>query len=50
MNQWEHVLTSNEIGPDDAGKQVNVAGWIQDVRNLGGVAFVLLRTGAVLFR
>ncbi len=32
-----------------AGKKVTVAGWIQDTRNLGGIAFILLRdrTGVV---
>jgi aspartyl-tRNA synthetase len=31
------------IGPADFGREVAVAGWVEDVRNLGGIAFVVLR-------
>jgi aspartyl-tRNA synthetase len=34
-----------ELGPDDDGREVVVAGWIQEVRDLGGIAFVQLRQG-----
>lgn len=34
-------LTS--IGPADHGKEATLAGWVEDVRNLGGIAFVILR-------
>lgn len=34
---------STEIGAVDYGKEVAVAGWIEDVRKLGGVAFIILR-------
>jgi nondiscriminating aspartyl-tRNA synthetase len=34
---------SAAIGPDDFGTTVTVAGWLQDVRNLGGIAFLQLR-------
>jgi aspartyl-tRNA synthetase len=34
---------SSEIGPKDYGQTVTVAGWLQDVRNLGGIAFLQLR-------
>lgn len=34
---------SSAIGPDDFGASVAVAGWLQDVRNLGGIAFLQLR-------
>src|SRR6266704_1421745 len=32
-----------EITAQDDGKEVSVAGWAEDVRNLGGIAFVILR-------
>ena len=40
---------SSDIGSGDFGNTVTVAGWLQDVRNLGGIAFVQLRdrTGVV---
>lgn len=34
---------SSEISPQESGKEVRVAGWIHDIRNLGGIAFILLR-------
>ncbi len=34
---------STDIGPEDFGSTVTVAGWLQDVRNLGGIAFLQLR-------
>jgi len=35
--------TVSQIGAKDAGSIVSVAGWVEDVRNLGGVAFIILR-------
>lgn len=34
---------SLDIKPEDDGKEVRVAGWIQDIRNLGSIAFIILR-------
>ncbi len=34
---------SNEIGEKDYGKKISIAGWVEDIRNLGGIAFVILR-------
>ena len=34
---------STEIKPEDDGKEVRVAGWVQDIRNLGSIAFLILR-------
>ncbi len=31
------------IGPADHGKPTTLAGWIEDVRNLGGIAFLIVR-------
>lgn len=31
------------IGPDDTGHEVSCAGWVEDVRNLGGIAFLIVR-------
>src|SRR3989304_3654101 len=32
-----------ELSAADDGRNVTVAGWAEDVRNLGGIAFVILR-------
>jgi len=31
------------IGPDDMGHEASCAGWVEDVRNLGGIAFLIVR-------
>ena len=31
------------IGEDQIGAVVTLAGWVEDIRNLGGIAFILLR-------
>ena len=41
-------LTS--IGPADHGKEVSLAGWAEDVRNLGGIAFLIVRQRAGTFQ
>lgn len=34
---------SKEVSKKDFGKKIRVAGWIEDIRNLGGIAFIVLR-------
>ena len=34
---------SNEIGPELAGETVKVTGWVHEIRDLGGIVFVLIR-------
>ena len=43
MPSWQHVTYSNEITNAHFGKQVTVGGWVQDLRNLGGISFLQLR-------
>lgn len=43
MPQWQHITYSNQISPGDHGKPVTVGGWVQDLRNLGGISFLQLR-------
>src|SRR3989440_5350427 len=31
------------ITPADHGKEASIAGWVEDVRNLGGIAFLIVR-------
>jgi len=49
MAQLSARKMASELGPAFDGQEVTVAGWVQDVRNLGGIAFVQLRdsTGVV---
>ena len=34
---------SKEISQKDYNKQITVAGWIEDIRNIGSIAFIILR-------
>lgn len=43
MPVWQHILYSAEITAEHYGRTVSVGGWVQDIRNLGGISFVQLR-------
>jgi len=43
LPSWQHITYSREITPEQFGKTVTVGGWVQDVRNLGGISFLQLR-------
>ncbi len=43
MNDWRRTHYSGEITPEMEGSEVVVAGWVHEVRDLGGVAFVVVR-------
>ncbi len=32
-----------DVGPSDHGKPATLGGWVEDVRNLGGIAFLIIR-------
>jgi nondiscriminating aspartyl-tRNA synthetase len=40
---WQHITYSKEIDSSLYGKQVTIGGWVQDLRNLGGISFLQLR-------
>ncbi len=39
---------SNEITPENDGSEVRIAGWVHEIRDLGGLRFILLRDRAGL--
>ena len=43
MPKWQHITYSKDITPAVFGQQVTVGGWVQDLRNLGGISFLQLR-------
>jgi nondiscriminating aspartyl-tRNA synthetase len=43
LPQWQHITYSKDITPALFGQHVTVGGWIQDLRNLGGISFLQLR-------
>jgi len=40
---WQHITYSKDITTALHGQQVTVGGWVQDLRNLGGISFLQLR-------
>jgi len=44
MKEWlKERVYSRAVGPSLYGSEAVLAGWVQDIRNLGGIAFVQLR-------
>ncbi len=43
MPSWQHITYSKEIDSSHFGTQVTIGGWVQDLRNLGGISFLQLR-------
>lgn len=43
MPAWQHITYSKDIGPANFGQRITVGGWVQDLRNLGGISFLQLR-------
>ena len=49
MGDWRRTHYSADIGPELDGQEVVVFGWVQEIRDLGGLRFLLLqdKTGKV---
>jgi aspartyl-tRNA synthetase len=43
INIWHRDKYATEILEADFGTELSIAGWIHEIRNLGGIAFILLR-------
>jgi len=43
MGDWRRTHYSTDVKPDLDGKEVIVLGWVQDIRDLGGIRFVILQ-------
>ncbi|MEM2028750.1 MAG: OB-fold nucleic acid binding domain-containing protein, partial [Candidatus Bathyarchaeia archaeon] len=40
---WKRTHYTMEVTPDLDGKEVTLTGWIKEIRDLGGIKFLLLR-------
>jgi len=43
LEDWRRTHYSNKVNPSLDGKKVTVFGWVEDVRDLGGITFITLR-------
>jgi aspartyl-tRNA synthetase len=43
LNSWRRTHFSAEITPELDGKEVTVFGWVQELRDLGGIIFIILQ-------
>jgi len=43
LGEWRRTHCSTEIKPELDGKEVIVFGWIKEIRDLGGIRFLILR-------
>jgi nondiscriminating aspartyl-tRNA synthetase len=43
MGEWRRTHYSNEVGPIVDGEEVTVFGWVQEIRDLGGIRFLILQ-------
>jgi len=43
MGDWRRTHYSIDVKPDLDGKEAIVLGWVQDIRDLGGIRFVILQ-------
>ncbi len=43
LEDWPPFKGLRQIGEEDFDREVAAAGWLEEVRNLGGIAFLLLR-------
>ncbi|MBC7130434.1 aspartate--tRNA(Asn) ligase [Candidatus Bathyarchaeota archaeon] len=43
MGDWRRTHYSSEVKPELDGKEVTLFGWVQEVRDLGGITFIILQ-------
>jgi nondiscriminating aspartyl-tRNA synthetase len=43
VGDWTRTRYTDEVRPDDDGKEVTLFGWVQEVRDLGGIRFIILQ-------
>ncbi len=43
IDDWIRTHYSNQVSPDLDGKEVTLFGWVQEVRDLGGIRFIIMQ-------
>ena len=49
LNDWRRTNYANECNPEIAGEDITIMGWVHEIRDFGGIMFVIIRdvTGRV---
>ena len=49
LNDWRRTNYANECTPEIAGSDITIMGWVHEIRDFGGIMFVIIRdvTGRV---
>ena len=43
MGDWKRTHHTSDVTPDMNGKEVTLFGWVQEIRDLGGIRFIILQ-------
>ena len=43
IDDWIRTHYTSQVTPENDGKEVTVFGWVQDIRDLGGIRFIILQ-------
>jgi len=43
LGSWRRTYYSDQIGPELDGREVTIFGWVHEIRDLGGIRFLLLK-------
>ena len=43
LNDWRRTHYTKNVNPDITGEEVIIMGWVHEIRDLGGIIFVLVR-------
>ena len=43
LNDWRRTNYAKETTPEIAGEEVTIMGWVHEIRDLGGIIFVIIR-------
>ena len=49
LNDWRRTNYANQTTPEIAGSDITIMGWVHEIRDFGGIMFVIIRdvTGRV---
>src|SRR5665647_1525864 len=43
IDDWTRTNYTSQVTPESDGQEVTLFGWVQDIRDLGGIRFIILQ-------